>query len=166
METEAVSKLGLPVFMDLSRLLELYIERYGGFGDLAATSTNLAIICALGGHLHMLWRSEHDHLNLHGIQKQVRQCTGCDAERSRKELHTVARIATALTITTRNVTLNYNILRCRCNSKIFAFGTQDQETWRCSLDLDACLHSRDFCNGGLLLDADDMDGRLFPGRYL
>jgi hypothetical protein len=127
-ETRGVSRMAYPVFKDLQRLLKLNIELYEDFCDCAATSTETAYICALGGHLHMPWLSKHGHVisrGLAGRAFQHCQGAGCNAERSRKKRHGVARQATVLTAPNHNVTLSiWDLWLCCCEGRILAFGTK------------------------------------------
>lgn len=141
-ETRVVSRKRYPVFSNVPKLIRLNVERYGDFGDPAATSTNTAYIYALGGHLHMLRLSKYRHVISHGVPGRVfRRCqrTGYHAESSRKQRRGVGRKATVLTTSHRNFTLSiWDLWLCSCEGKILAFGTKGQETWSCSSGLDAC----------------------------
>jgi hypothetical protein len=119
----------------------LDIELHEHFCNFAATSTDTANICAMGGHLHMSWLSKYTHViscSLAGRVCQHCQLTGRNAERLRKQRRGVARKATVLTTGSHNVTLSiWNLWLCRCEGRVLEFGTRGQETGSCSSDMEA-----------------------------
>lgn len=131
-ETQLVSSFRIPVSKGVQGLLELNTGRHEYSGNATAIARDPSQSHALGGHLHMLWLSEHGHGVSQGLQERVYQrCQRieCNAEGSRKQRLTVAWKATVLTTTAHIVTVSICDLRLfGCNGKQLAFGTQVQET--------------------------------------
>jgi len=136
-ETQVVSSFEFPVSKGVRALLGLNIERHEYSGNPTAIARDTAQVLSSRGHVIS-----------HGLQGplcQRCQRTGCNAEGSRKQRRTVAWKATVLTNTAHIVTVSIWDLRLYgCNGKQLALGTQVQETWRGSLDLDACWRNWGF----------------------
>lgn len=138
-ETQVVSQLRFTVFQNFQSPTEQDTELYQNSGIPAAIATDTS------KDLPVWWKSAHSlttraHVISQDPQRQIRQRSGCDAGRSRKQQRTVARLAAVLTITEHNVRLLiFDLRQCRC--KILAFGTEEHETWTYSLVLGAYLQS-------------------------
>ena len=131
LETQVVSSFEFQGSKGVRALLGLNIERHEYFGNPTATARDTAQVLAFRRHV--------SSRGLQGPVCQRCQRTGCNAEGSRKQRRTVAWKATVLTNTAHIVIVSiWDLRQYGCNGKQLALGTQVQETWRGSLDLDAC----------------------------